>query len=387
MKSAYNLEFLTNYFVQKEAKTWFKSEIINSQEFENIKTEFPIVFYSPSIIIRIMLFIAFMIGASGISSVLSMAFYTLNIWEYGSITIGFLLFVLLEFLIRKQNHYKSGVTEASLYSAIGFILAGIISLSDLNVHFSLIFCILIFTISAIRYLDIVSTILAITSFSGLIFYELFEAGGIFKNIIPIVFFIIFSVAYFAINKYLKNEKKWAWQQNIFVAECISLIMIYLSVNYFIVRELSVNLMNLNIPQNGDIPLAFLFYFLTIIIPSVYIYLGINKRNITFLRIGLIAFAFSVFTFKYYYSLGYPEITLTIAGLIMISTSFFLLNYLKTIRNGFTREKLISEPWENSNLKAFIISQTMGGNVTENNSNNELEFGGGKFGGGGAGSEF
>jgi len=362
MKTAYNSEFLSNYFVQKEAKTWFKSGILNIQEFENIKSEFPNVFYSPNLIIRIMLLIASFIGVSGLTGVFSMAFYDENSFQFFAILFGFAFIFFLEFLIKKQNHFKSGITEASLYTAIGFIIGGLASISDFNVHFSLICCIIIFSLASIRYIDIVSTILALISFSGLIFYELYEAGGIFKNIIPIVFLILFSIIYF-------------------------LILIYLSGNYFVVRELSVNLMNLTITQNGDIPLAFLFYFLTIVTPIAYLYYGIIKRNIIFIRIGLIILAFSVFTFKYYFSLGYPEITLTIAGILMILAAIYILNYLKTIRNGFTREKLISEPWENSNLKAFIISQTMGGNVNENNSNNELEYGGGKFGGGGAGSEF
>jgi uncharacterized membrane protein YgcG len=95
-------------------------------------------------------------------------------------------------------------------------------------------------------------------------------------------------------------------------------------------------------------------------------------------------AFSVFTFKYYYGFNHPEITLTIAGIILLGISLALLNYLKTMKAGYTRENLLSEKWSSMNAEAFIISQTMGGNQIKSGS---YEGGGGSFGGGGASGNF
>ena len=104
-----------------------------------------------------------------------------------------------------------------------------------------------------------------------------------------------------------------------------------------------------------------------------------------LRVSLVVLAFSVFTFKYYFSLGHPEITFTLAGTILLSITILLLNYLKIIRNGFTRENILAEKWANLNAEGFIISQTMGGNqVTVKE---QFKGGGGSFGGGGASSGF
>ena len=64
--------------------------------------------------------------------------------------------------------------------------------------------------------------------------------------------------------------------------------------------------------------------------------------------------------------------------------FYLLNYLKTPKKGFTREALLNEKWANQNIEAIVISQTLGSNQLpeEGFSGN-----GGEFGGGGASGEF
>ena len=104
-----------------------------------------------------------------------------------------------------------------------------------------------------------------------------------------------------------------------------------------------------------------------------------------LRVSLFVLAFSVFTFKYYYSLGHPEISLTIAGVFLLGVTILLLNYLKIMRGGFTRENILSDKWGSVNAEAFIISQTMGGNVV--NADVKDMPGGGGFGGGGASTDF
>jgi uncharacterized membrane protein YgcG len=93
----------------------------------------------------------------------------------------------------------------------------------------------------------------------------------------------------------------------------------------------------------------------------------------------------VFTFKYYFSLGPPEITLTIAGAILLAITGWLMSYLKTPRHGFTREQLITKKWDNVNLTGFVVSQTLGGNVAK--PDEQFKGGGGQFGGGGASGSF
>jgi uncharacterized membrane protein YgcG len=227
-------------------------------------------------------------------------------------------------------------------------------------------------------------VLATLSFAGILFYEFYNLGGIFQQIIPFIFILSFIPTYLFIKRLKKKTVLKFWYNNLLIVEFLSLLFIYAAGNYMVVRELSVELMDLYLEDGNDIPFAFIFYALTVLIPMGYLYFGIKNKDIVLLRVSLIVLAFSVFTFKFYFSLGHPEITFTLAGITLLITSIALLNYLKIMRGGFTRENILTEKWSNLNAEAFIISQTMGGNQVGAAS---TKSGGGEFGGGGASGSF
>ena len=114
--------------------------------------------------------------------------------------------------------------------------------------------------------------------------------------------------------------------------------------------------------------------------------GIKNKSILFIRVSLLVVVLSIITLKIYFSLGAPIVTITISGAIMIILALLLMCYLKQNKNGFTREKLLHDKWDSSDLTAFVVSQSLSGHqITPKDDN--LEYGGGEFGGGGAGSEF
>ena len=223
------------------------------------------------------------------------------------------------------------------------------------------------------------------SFAGILFYEFYNFGGVFQKIIPFVFIIAFIPIYLFARRLKEDNTPRLWRNNLLIIESMSLLLIYAGGNYLVVRELSISMMGLQIEEGNDIPFAFIFYATTVIIPITYLYYGIRNRDTVLLRVSLIVLAFSVVTFKYYFSLGRPEITLTIAGAILLVISIALINYLKTMRRGFTRDNLLSEKWGNMNVESFLISQTMGGNQAA--VDNQFKGGGGEFGGGGASGNF
>jgi uncharacterized membrane protein YgcG len=147
------------------------------------------------------------------------------------------------------------------------------------------------------------------------------------------------------------------------------------------------MMNLYLGPDQDIPFAIIFYILTAIIPIVYLYLGIHTKDVVLIRVSIFLVALSAFTFKYYFSFGHPEITLTIAGGLVLTITLLLLNYLKISKYGYTRENLLSEKWGDMNVEAFIISQTVGGNQVDAVASQGDSGGGGEFGGGGSTDSF
>ncbi len=387
MRSAYNETSLYNLMVVKEAKRWWKHSLISSDQFNAIREVYKSQLFHPNFIIRILLFIATQFALGGVSGLFFL--FLGGIGEDGlsiaSIFYGIGTFFFLKYIFINNHHFKSGVTEALLYHAIAYTLGGLMVLADFNVHFVFIISIIALTFAAIRYLDLVTTFLAILTFAGMIFYEFYTMGGLFKQIIPFVFILSFTPIYF-ITKRIKTRYEFKfWTHNLLIVESISLLLIYFAGNYLVVRELSINMMDLVLEEGQVIPFAIIFLALTVLIPIAYLYFGIKNKDVVLLRVSLMVIAFSVFTFKYYYGFGHPEITLTVAGAMLLIIAYVLFNYLKILRNGFTRENLLSEKWAEANIQAFVVSQTLGGNQIK--TDNGFKGGGGEYGGGGASGSF
>jgi hypothetical protein len=389
MNHAYNQDSLYNITVIKESKKWCNHGFIDEIQLKNIESEYTCSFYHPNIFIRILLFLATLLALSGVTGLLVLIFGNTQVSEslisFLCFFYGLALFVITEkLLIGEHHHFKSGVTESLLYHACAFVIVGISWMADFNVYIILIACLLVFSFSAVRYLDLITTAASMCSLASIIFYFLYEAGGTFQQVIPFVFIVSFGSIYVIMQK--AKAQQHSWSLNIMIAEAISLLLVYAAGNYLVVRELSINVMGLEMKEGQDIPFAYLFYTLTVMLPLSFLYAGIKRKDSLILRVSLITTAFTALTFKYYYGFGHPEISLTVAGALLFSIAILLFNYLKKVRNGFTRENHLVEKWANLNLQAFVVSQTLGGD--QSIARNTIETGGGgKFGGGGSTDSF
>ena len=102
-------------------------------------------------------------------------------------------------------------------------------------------------------------------------------------------------------------------------------------------------------------------------------------------VSLILIAAAALTFKYYFSLGHPEISLTIGGLIMIGVAYFSIRYLKSDRKGITfKDDPDEDNFLKSNAEALVIAQSFSAPAVQQSG---VEMGGGTFGGGGSGNKF
>lgn len=386
---AYNSTWLSNLNVVKESKRWYKEHFLTENEFSAIAEAHPSPFYHPNVFIRILLFLATLVALAGITGLLGLLFIEAfeSAIEVLCLLYGLGSWFFMEiFFIKKGRHYKSGVTEALLYHSIGWTIGGLAAIGDFNQHFVIATCIFVFGFAAIRYADLISTAIAFGAFAYLIFYELYEAGGFFTQVIPIVFIIMFTPIYFVIVRARKKAGSEIWDDALVLLESATLLLIYAAGNYFVVRELSEQMLNMPVEPGDDIPFAGLFYALTVLIPAAYLYFGLKFKNVILLRVSLIALAFSVFTFKYYFSLGHPEITLTLSGAGLLIVALYFFRYLRTPRHGYTRDSLLKEKWAGANAEAVVISQTLGGNNLP--TDNPIDTGGGgSFGGGGSSDSY
>lgn len=387
---AYSIPELEKKIVLSEAETLYKSKLLSEEQWQKIREEFASKLYTPSVFMKVLLFIFSLIGMITIIGpiVLLMGNIEESGYRFICLLLGsFLIFFTEGILIRKKLHYKSGITEAGIYSGLLFIAYGLVGFDH---NSELVYPIIGFVfaaIAAIRYLNIVALLISIVFFIWILFQLITDIGGMAEALMPFIFMAIFGFIYWLSIKLKARLSNVIFENQFIIIKTLALILFYIAGNYYVVRELSIELMDLNLSDQDDIPFAFVFYALTALVPVGFIYWGIKQKSILFLRVGLLTIALSAVTFKYYFSLGHPIVTLTVSGAILIIIALVFFNYLKQIRDGFTREILLHDKWSTKDLTAIIASQTLGGNKIDDSVENTTVFKGGSFGGAGAGGNW
>lgn len=75
----------------------------------------------------------------------------------------------------------------------------------------------------------------------------------------------------------------------------------------------------------------------------------------------------------------------LAGIIVCGVSYLLMKYLKQPKGGFKFENLNRRKKDTDNLEGVVIAETFGHRVSS--PQQETTFGGGSFGGAGAGDRY
>ena len=343
--------------------------------------------YHPGLFMRIFLFLVGLIGGA---AAVGLWFYLWrdaleHSWRLLSFVAGAGLITFLEIvLIRTQKHYKSGITEAVLYGGLALLIISIADSLEAKEWLEALFAAFICAVAAIRYADslLSALTLVLVALSFLLFVDELEST-VARTILPFFTMLFFTGVYAWLLRLEKKEPK-PWLKPIYAAQVISLLLKYAGGNYLVVRELNVSLSGGTVQPGEDIPMAWIFYALTILIPVFYLYMGVKRRDRIRVWAGMFTAGFSVFTFKYYYSFGHPEVTLTISGLLLLGLSVYLLTKLKKPKKGITRDRLAGANLDFLTAEGIFISQTLGGTT---GAQQEQLFKGGHFGGGGASGDF
>jgi hypothetical protein len=379
---AYDLDEVKKKASLAKMKTWLKGSLISKDRWPDIAKAYQNNLYTPRIIMRFFLFCITAFGLLSLLGVAALADMNERGYYFFLCLIGSISLLVAEFTIKKKHHYKSGVTEAAYYIGLAFVYFGILGFEiDHDIIYALVAMIMFMAVS-IRYLDLLSLIAAIFCFIAVLFIILESSFAM----LPFVVIAVFGMLFLISQSLQKRVDRIVWGDHFIVFDTLALLLIYLGGNYFVVRELSSIMMGLQLEVGEEIPFAFIFYVLTLLVPIAYLTWGLLKRQILFIRVSLLVLALAILTMEYYYSLGFPEITITVIGAILTAISFSLIKYLKTSRNGYTREKILTHKWDNPDLLAFGVSQTLGTTQIDAPDHFSGE-GGGEFGGGGASGGF
>jgi hypothetical protein len=389
----YNKEWLDNMRVHDIAEKWFRKKLIVPSQLQDIRERFFCGYKKTNFFIRIGMFLFTLLLANSTFGLVILFLSGVLYESYAIVLLIFsgVTFFVLEQFIKEKKYFRNGIDDMMLYIALGYFISGIAALTwqvteavnSNNVLFDCIIFLPVLIFCATRYADSFVSLLSFVCLLIIVFILVNKTGAIGKAVMPFVIMgVSFSVYKYA-SKIKKDDTKFYWRYCLNVVETASLITLYASVNYFVVRESSALLFNLYLEPGQDIPLAIIFYVLTLAIPIVYIINGLKVKDRILLRTGIILAALSILTYRYYYHFMEAEVAMIIAGAFLVFVSWFAINKLKTPRNGIA----YNDPHEDSSFieaESLLIAQTFGQQATKPN---DIEFGGGQFGGGGAGSNY
>ncbi len=387
---AYNTQWSVNDFIKNIAQRWFQQGFLKQEQYSVIKQEYHSAYNKPNIFLKVGLFIFTVLGASFLGGLFTL-FFTIpfqNVPQLGYIVecillgVGFIF--ILEFLIKNNKLYHSGVDNALLYIALGAFCTAIFIFFN-NTKFPtwlmLSLWLPLFIIATIRYADILVTIATYLLNISIVILISFEfAWG--KTFLPFIVMIFSIIAYFFHKKLSQRDDELYYKKSLSVLKALALITLYIGGNYLIVREGNAKI-NQVFDASPQIAFAPMFYFLTIIIPIAYIFSGLKKHDRMLLLIGLLTLGFSIFTYRFYFSILPLELALTLGGVLLITLTGICIHCLRTPKYGLTSEP--NDERKGLNLESIIMSQMIQSKVPQQD--DTLQFGGGDAGGGGAGGEY
>ncbi len=397
---AYNEILLSNLLVVKKTKQWFSRDLINGAQMASVLNKYPIEYFKPNIFIKVGLFLftLFLISAGlGLFSLVTMSiFMNDNSFEGYSIVVSIVFggacVFFLEKFIQWRNWYSNGIDDALLYSALSFIFSAVAfsisnNLNDEDGLLLLCFIYLPFLIAAaVRYIDRVVTIFMVVCIYTIFFLLIMKIGDVAKFIMPFAFMALSAAFYFIVKKQMYLPQIIHYKGCLKVIKSIALIVFYVSGNYYVIRESSVEFFHLDLNEGQDIPMALIFYAFTAFVPLLYLFFGLRSKDKLMVWAALLLIAVSAITFKYYFSLGHPEVSLTIAGIMMIVLAYASIKYLINDKNGITfKDDPNEDNFLKTNAEALVIAQSFGTHAQPIDTG--VEMGGGQFGGGGSGDKF
>lgn len=383
---AYNYSDLYNNYVEAQASDALQTGCIQKESFVKIKEAYPVMLYTPNYFIRI---------ALGLLTIVAVVFSGLLLWlissaseESSIITLLVILavfcYAVLEVSVQKKKYYNAGVDNILMAMILVFVISSFLVTGNISWIIMSGITMLITLYLCIRFAD--SFMGVVSYFSSFIFVFLIyvKFGNIARATAPLLMMIVSAVAYLLINKL--SSKTILYKFCCEAVILITLITFYASGNYFVVKELSNEMFSLNLALHDPIPLAWLFWSFTFLIPPAYLFYGIKHKNFLFIRTGLVLIAATIFTIKYYYTVLPVEIEMLIGGIVLIGVSYLLIKYLAMQRHGYTSANLFPHKKEMLNLEALIIAETFNEQPAAAPQNTGL-YGGGSGGGGGATGEF
>ncbi len=311
------------------------------------------------------------------------------------VSTGILIFGIKQ--IREKQWYANGKDDALVHSCIGSICFSIVWILSENLNFPLkpwfdaLLCSVILSGAGFLFVDAALICLGWAGFILSVFLFC-ESFGLSVWLPPLCF-VLGTLTYLGCQRIPTDPRRGLlflpWFLSFRILEFLGLILLYTSINYYVVRELGRSLLHPG-PTQVWPPFPTLFWIATFFIPLAMLAAGLTKKNKTLLHSSLLCLSLSFLTFKYYYQIAPIEQVLSLSGVLLLVFGAICWFGLKKSRWGLSREpdkdpsaSLIEEAL--AIHSSAIVSQAS----HHGSSGAEIPFKGndGQFGGGGATGKF
>jgi len=303
--------------------------------------------------------------------------------------LGVLTYIGLELVVHVKHHYRSGVDDALLFISgcmfsVGFTMMLFHNAVALPLSFFIFVISLVFTL---RFTDMLMAAISCGAFFAFIFFGWMRIVPSGLNTVSFVMMLVSVGVYLAAVVGSKKASSVNYENCLIVVQVISLITFYAAGNYYIVQTLGGEFNSTNISIPKALPFGGFFWAWTILLPFIYLGLGIRKKDAILLRIGLMLIATAAITFRTYYHILPVDVMLTIVGAVVLGIAYTIMKYLKTPKHGFTyAEQDDSNMMDNLKVESLIVAETFA-KAPAAPANDGAKFGGGDFGGGGSSDSF
>ncbi len=380
----YNTQELDNRLMGMDADEAAAEGMISPETAGKIKTAHPFTLYSPNNFVRIglaLVSICCVVLGAGLIALLMLDGIGNN-WEGFLLFWGLLTYGVLEGWMAGHKHFRSGVDEGLLWSSACFLAFGIIALYENydTTHWVYFVLTIIATWFSIRLAEPVMTLTAwICGILFVLFASIMYLPGA-QFILPFLIMAISAAAYFATTRMQPQWRFRHYDISLSVLRLAALLTFYMAGNYYVVHSLGNELLGME----GEPPLPWLFWALTLCLPPLYIWMGLRRKDRIPLAAGLLLIAAAVFTVRAYHSVMPIETAMILGGIVLVAISYAAHRYLKTPQKGFTTQAMHTKHFGIEQLEGLIIAETMQQTAQPQE---PTIFKGGSGGGGGASGEF
>ncbi|QIP16373.1 hypothetical protein G8759_28895 [Spirosoma aureum] len=390
---AYNEAWIYNRTIIDQAERWYRKRLLSDKQIAAVRQAYPVDFRQTNAFIEIGLFLFTTVAILG-SYLLPASFFSMllnNQTVYGlfNSAFGVVVGIVGHQLINKRSLYRNGIDNAFVVTLAGFLAFGFNQLlpNGLSISTHCLLTLPLLLTVLWYYGDTLIAFFTLATFYTFVFDGLLQfSWG--RGALPFVMMTVSGLLYFLArnpnllwSKSPIREAYYADPQNL--VQWVTLIVLAASGNYFVVRELNGLLLKPSPAHAPEIDLSFLFWTLTFAIPITYLWQGLQKKDRMLLILGVLGLIAGVMTFHDYFALVPLNMALTIGGLTLIGLAVLGIRYFRQPKHGFTDAPDDDSPDEFFvNTEALTAIQATAN--THHNTNDDVRFGGGSFGG--AGSE-